>query len=76
MSEIRDKVEQGIVPIKAELVWFFILILAIVGGIVGMHATYKIGFRDGVQDEKTKSLEDIVFNYGIYQKLEKDAQNE
>lgn len=47
MTTIKEKVEQGITPVKAELVWFVILILAII-------AAYKIG----VITEKIGFLED------------------
>jgi hypothetical protein len=61
MSEaetIREKVEQGIIPVKAELVWLVLLLLSIAGAIYGMKATYRIGYRHGVYDEKIGLLED------------------
>lgn len=51
---IREKTEQVITPIKAELIWFVILILAII-------AAYKLG----VYAEKVGDLEDVVFNQEI-----------
>lgn len=48
---IREKTEQVIVPLKAELVWFALLILAIIGA-------YKLG----VYTEKVGDMEDILFN--------------
>ena len=47
MSTIREKVEQGIVPVKAELIWMVLLILAVI-------AAYKLG----VYAEKLGFLED------------------
>lgn len=55
---IREKTEQIITPIKAELIWFAILILAVTAAIVGMKISYKIGYRNGVIDEKIGFLED------------------
>lgn len=57
-ESIRDKVEQGITPVKAELIWFVILLLAVIGGIYGMKAAYRTGYRNGVQDEKIGWIED------------------
>lgn len=64
MSEntIREKTEQVMTPIKAELIWLVILILGIIGA-------YKIG----VYAEKLGDLEDVIFNqqevgYGTSQK--------
>lgn len=51
MPTIREKTEQVIVPLKAELVWLALLILAIIGA-------YKLG----VYSEKVGDLEDIIFN--------------
>lgn len=48
---IRDKTEQVITPIKAELIWFALLVLGIIGA-------YKLG----VYVEKVGCLEDVVFN--------------
>lgn len=58
MSTIREKTEQVIIPVKAELIWFLILILAILGGIVGMVTTYNVGYRNGITAEKIGFLED------------------
>lgn len=55
---IREKTEQVITPIKAELIWFVILLLAVTAGIVGMKISYNIGYRHGVYDEKIGLLED------------------
>ena len=59
MEKVRETVEQAIVPLKAELIWFFILILAITGGIVGMKTTYKSGYERGMQDMRISILEDF-----------------
>lgn len=53
-TTIREKTEQVITPIKAELIWFVILILAII-------AAYKLG----VYTEKVGDLEDVIFNQEI-----------
>lgn len=50
-NTIREKTEQAITPIKAELIWFALLILAILGA-------YKLG----VYAEKVGNLEDVTFN--------------
>ncbi len=50
-ATIREKTEQVITPLKAELIWFVILILAVI-------AAYKLG----VYAEKVGDLEDMVFN--------------
>ncbi len=47
MTTIREKTEQVITPLKAELIWFVILLLAIIGA-------YKLG----VHTEKMGILED------------------
>ena len=57
---IRDKTEQVIVPIKAELIWFALLILAIIGA-------YKMG----VYAEKFGDLEDVIFNQEVKNVSEK-----
>jgi len=44
MSTIREKVEQGIIPVKAELIWFLILVLAI-AGVVDVEALNKETIR-------------------------------
>lgn len=54
MPTIREKTEQAITPIKAELIWIVLLILAIVGA-------YKLG----VYAEKLGALEDVIFNQEI-----------
>lgn len=51
---IREKTEQVIVPLKAELIWLVLLILAII-------AAYKLG----VYTEKVGDLEDVIFNQEI-----------
>lgn len=61
-STIREKTEQVIVPIKAELIWFMLLLLAVAAAIYGMKAAYNIGFRHGVYTEKVADLEDVIFN--------------
>lgn len=55
---IREKVEQSITPVKAELVWFILLVLAVAAAIYGMKATWRMGYRAGVYDEKIGLLED------------------
>lgn len=57
-STIREKVEQGIVPVKAELIWFMLLVLAVAAAIYGMKAAYNMGYRNGVTAEKIGYLED------------------
>lgn len=51
---IREKTEQAIVPLKAELIWLALLILAIIGA-------YKLG----VFAEKIGNLEDVTFNQEV-----------
>lgn len=65
MPTIKDKVEQGIVPIKAELIWFVILLMVVAAAIYGMKAAYNMGYRNGVYTEKVGDLEDIIFNQEI-----------
>lgn len=72
MSTIREKTEQAIVPIKAELIWFVLLLLAVTAAIVGMKATYRVGYKDGVVAEKIGILED----HDIARKEVKNASSE
>lgn len=65
MATIREKTEQAITPIKAELIWFVILLLAIGAAVFGMKTAYNMGFRHGVYAEKLGDLEDAVFNQEI-----------
>lgn len=51
---IREKTEQVLTPIKADLIWIVLLVLAII-------AAYKIG----VYAEKLGALEDVVFNQEV-----------
>lgn len=53
-STIREKTEQVIVPLKAELIWLVLLILAIIGA-------YKLG----VYTEKMGDVEDVIFNQEV-----------
>lgn len=55
---IREKTEQVLTPLKADLVWFVILLLAVVAAIYGAKAAYYIGYNDGVVAEKIGFLED------------------
>lgn len=57
-TTLREKTEQVITPLKAELLWFVILLLAIAAGIYGSQVAYRAGFRDGVIAEKIGFLED------------------
>lgn len=51
---IREKTEQILTPLKADLIWFVLLVLAII-------ASYKLG----VYAEKIGALEDIIFNQEV-----------
>lgn len=53
-ATIREKTEQVIVPLKAELIWLVLLVLAII-------AAYKLG----VYTEKVGDLEDTVFSQEV-----------
>lgn len=55
---IREKTEQVLTPLKAELSWFVILLLAVAAAIYGIKAAYHIGYNDGVIAEKIGFLED------------------
>lgn len=59
---IREKTEQVLTPLKAELIWFVFLIISIIIGISGMKVSYNLGFRHGVYTEKIGDLEDVIFN--------------
>lgn len=48
---VREKTEQAIVPIKAELIWAVIFIMGLIGA-----------FKLGVYAEKIGDLEDVIFN--------------
>lgn len=54
MTTIREKTEQVIVPLKAELIWLVLLVLAII-------AAYKLG----VYTEKVGDLEDVILNQEV-----------
>lgn len=58
MQNIRDKTEQVLTPIKADLIWFVILLLAVAAAVYGIRAAYHIGYNDGVVAEKIGFLED------------------
>lgn len=51
--------------IKAEMIWTVLIILAIL-----------MAYKAGVFAEKIGALEDVVFNYGLYKQIEKEAVNE
>lgn len=55
---IREKTEQAIVPIKAELIWMVLLLLTVAIAIYGIEVAYNMGFRNGVVAEKIGLLED------------------
>lgn len=53
-ESIRDKTEQVLTPLKADLIWFVLLLLAVYGAVL----SYRVGYKDGVQDEKIGWVED------------------
>lgn len=52
------------------------IILAVILGISAVFGVFCLGYKIGKQDEKILSMEDVVFNNGIYPKINKLSTRE